>query len=210
MMLLMLGVILLLLSLILYRQEPRRMNLEDNLGRIVLKVDDTDYTLRELLFYIAHEEYEVEEQAKVYSPEDTNSYWNLHTNGQFIKEAAKQAALEQAIHDALFYKIATREDSVTLTGQEKEELRMRQEDFWSDLSTQAQQRLQAEKEQLMLTMEQLALAEKAQRITAEKNGMAYEAYSIDGEAYQDLKKEHMYKSTDVWEKLEFGNLTITH
>ena len=78
----------------------------DSLDKVVVTVDGKDLTIKEIAFYVAYEETTIEEQAYVYDPEDTGAYWKLHIDGQFIRVAGKQAALDMAIHDEIFYELA--------------------------------------------------------------------------------------------------------
>ena len=55
--------------------------------------------------YLAYQEQEIAAQAKVYDLEHSEKYWNAHTNGQFIRVAGKNAAMDMAIHDIIFYEM---------------------------------------------------------------------------------------------------------
>lgn len=204
------GILLFCVTIAGSAYKPRRLNVEGNWEKTVVEIDGQGYTLKDLAWYIAYEEHTVEEQARVYDPSDTNAYWNLHTNGEFVKIAARDAAMDMAIHDMIFYQLSVK-NQIALTDEEKQKLELKQYDFWSDLEEEQRQVLDPFKEQVLSTMEQIALAQKQQEVTAELNGDSYENYLQDGEAYKRMLQAHSYKVyKDVWERLEFGNLTISH
>ena len=100
-----------------------RKNREDivypeSLDLVVATVEGEDITLREFALYVAYQEAEVQKQAEVYEPDDTRKYWNIHTDGVFISQAARNEAMSMAIHDELFYQMAV-ELELTLTEDER-------------------------------------------------------------------------------------------
>lgn len=183
----------------------------DNLDKVVLTVDGADLTLKDLAFYIAYEEKEVEELAKVYDESDTKKYWNLHIDGVFVKLSAKSAIIQMAVHDEIFYQLAL-EMELCLNEEEKAKLDISTEDFWNDLSDYDRtMKLGVDKEDISLQMEKIALAEKYQMILAGVNGYEYEDYAFSKEAYQEVLKEHKYKVKEsVWNRIPIGDVTLEH
>lgn len=183
----------------------------DNLDKVVLTVDGADLTLKDLAFYIAYEEKEVEELAKVYDESDTKKYWNLHIDGVFVKLSAKSAIIQMAVHDEIFYQLAL-EMELCLNEEEKAKLDISTEDFWNDLSDYDRtMKLGVDKEDISLQMEKIALAEKYQMILAGMNGYEYEDYAFSKEAYQEVLKEHKYKVKEsVWNRIPIGDVTLEH
>ena len=64
----------------------------------------------------------------------------------------------------------------------------------------------------METMRHLALAEKYQNSLVEQDGNdSYDSYSISGEKYQEILKDHTFKVKErVWDKIDFGNIVVGH
>ena len=79
------------------------------LDKTAVTVDDVSLTLKDIAFYVAYEEKTVQEQAILYNPDNPRQYWNVYTDGQFVKLTAKQAALDMAVHDEIFYQMAVAE-----------------------------------------------------------------------------------------------------
>ena len=52
-------------------------------------MDDVSLTLKDIAFYVAYEEKTVQEQAILYNPDNPRQYWNVYTDGQFVKLTAK-------------------------------------------------------------------------------------------------------------------------
>ena len=167
------------------------------LDKTAVTVDDVSLTLKDIAFYVAYEEKTVQEQ-----------YWNVYTDGQFVKLTAKQAALDMAVHDEIFYQMAVAE-GVKLDVTEQEYLENDESDFWSDLEDWQREQLGISEEELDSEMEKIALADKYQSIYAEMNQKEYEAYNFNGEAYEALLSEHKYSVNEkVWDRVDFGSVTL--
>lgn len=191
-------------------KEKEKVEYTEVLDKIAVTVDGTNLTIRDMAFYIAYEEATVEEQALVYDAEDTNSYWNLHINGDFIKISARTAAMDMAVHDEIFYQMALAE-KVVLSEEEESILKERQNDFWMDLSDDAKERIEVSEEELNQTMEKMALAQKYQIVYANMQGASYEDYEYNGDRYIELRDSHEIEINDsIWNRLDFGNITLEH
>ena len=164
----------------LYGNRNRFDYLKD-LDKTVFTLDGTDYQLRDMTYYIARQEKEIEKQAMVYDPDDTNAYWGLHTNGKFVRLEAKRAVLDRVVHDMMFYEAAKKERA-GLTDEEIYEM-----------------------------TDKAALAEKYQKILADKEGENFGAYDYNGKAYEKMLEEHKLKvKKKFWDKVPFGNVTLNH
>lgn len=173
-------------------------------------VDGNELTLKDMAFYVVYEEQLVERDAFIYDPENTGRYWNLHTNGVYVRIEAKATAMDMAIHDAIFYEMAMKE-GVELNQEEEQYLSNTQSDFWSDLKEGIIEQLGVSEEVLNESMRKIALAEKYQSLLAVMNEVEYEEYSFSGEAYEKLLLEHEYEvKEDVWERVHFGSITVAH
>lgn len=183
----------------------------DALDEVAVTVNGTELTLRDVAFYVAYEEAEVEEQAYEYNPEDTSEYWNVHVDGIYIRVAARNAAIQMAIHDELFYQMAT-EEEIFLTDEEESACQLMFEDFWSDLlDDDKADRLGVSEEDIRACMYRIALAEKYQSIYAQLQDADYEQYNYGEALYEMLLKEQRYSiNKNVWGRVDFGNVTLTH
>ena len=160
--------------------------------------------------YIAYEELKVEDEAAAYDYYDTNKYWNLHTSGRFVKEVAKTHVIEMAVHDEIFYRQAMAE-KLTLDEKEEEQLCSRQEDFWTDMTTEQQERLGVDKAEIDRQLEKAALAQKYQNQIASENNSDFDGYSAGAEPYEQILKEHKYKLNEkLWDRVDFGNIILNH
>ena len=180
------------------------------LGNTAVTVDGNVLTIRDLAFYIAYEESEVEKQAVIYNPDDTNAYWKLHINGEFLKVSARNAAMNMAIHDEIFYQMAN-EEGIALSDEEMELLKEKQDEFWSDLSDEAKEKIIVSQDELNAAMERIAVVQKYQMIYAELQNKTYDDYEFNGDSYETLLASHeVVINSDVWERLDFGNITLEH
>lgn len=190
-------------------EAKKPLNYPDCLDKKAVRVNDTELTLRDLAFYVAYEEGEVEKQAEVYDPDDPNSYWNVHTDGQFVKVAARNAAIQLAIHDEIFYQLAEA-DHTTLTEEEQESLDNSISDFWSDLTDrEGDAGLGVTREDIAAAMKRAAIAQKYQYIYEELMGADHGDYDCYGDAYEALRDKQkctIYKN--VWSRVNFGRVTV--
>lgn len=179
-----------------------------HLDDTAVTIDGIEYQFRDLAFYLAYQERETDEQAKIYDPEHVSRYWNIHTNGSFIRLEAKNAAMEMAVHDAIFYQMA-KEEGLRLSVEESVYMENQKEDFWNDLEEEGQSRLGVSKEEIELVFSYMGLAQKMQQVLADQKGVDYREYNVNGSYYQELQKEHAYQINEkLWERLNFGNITI--
>lgn len=153
-------ILLVLLLISLFVSERRgKIVYREYLSEDILTVDGEKLQLGDLAMYIAYEELKVEDEAAAYDYYDTNKYWNLHTSGRFVKEVAKTHVIEMAVHDEIFYRQAMAE-KLTLDEKEEEQLCSRQEDFWTDMTEEQQERLGVDKAEIDRQLEKAALAQK--------------------------------------------------
>ncbi len=207
-----LGAILIALSLYSYQINHRQgIPYPEMLDKVALSVGDTQRTFREVAFYVAYEEAEVEEQALVYNPENPGKYWNIHTNGVFIRIAARNAAAQMALHDEIFYQMAM-EEGITLNEEEKQSLAFYQEDFWNDLTDDGkEEKLGVTKDDIYATMERMIYAQKMQLIYANIQGGEYEDYNFSEKAYEEMQKDWDAEIKEsLWKKLFFGSITLSY
>lgn len=205
-------VLVLVTGLTAYRQQERRQKLSfpDSLEVTVAVVDGRELTLRDMAFYIAYEETQIEETARIYNPKDTNEFWRLRADHAYFRSEGKQTALDMAVHDAIFYQLAM-EEELELTEEEQRYLANDQYDFWSDLEEEQRERLGASEDDVKETMRQMALAEKYQYLLAAIENREFDDYSITGAAYQSIMEEHEIELDEtIWERVPFGSVTVDH
>lgn len=186
----------------------KKITLAENLDKTALKIDEKSYTLKDLAFYVAYEEQIVQQQAMVYNSQDPNEYWNLHTNGNFVRVRAREEAMNLAIHDLIFYELA-REEAVELSDEEEALAVSRADDFWMDLSDVSREKIGITKEDVTASVKKIALAEKYQEIYAIMASKETADFHVDGDDYLTMQSEHEIKIIEkVWEGLSFGNVTL--
>lgn len=203
-------VILLFMLSVRYGERRQYYNMPDALDEKVAVVDGRELTVGDLAFYIAYEEQRVEQDAYIYNPEDTGDYWRLYTNGTFVRTEARRVAMEMAIHDEIFYRMAVA-DGLELDEKEEQYLANSQYDFWSDLEEEQREALGVGLETINETMRRIALAEKRQNLYAQMEGCAYEEYSFSGQKYQELLEDHEYEIIEEnWNRVHIGSITVNH
>lgn len=188
----------------------KKITYSEHLNETAVIVNDTKITLREMAFYVAYEEANVEEQAEVYDSDAPWKYWNIHTNGEFVRVAAKERAMSMAIHDEIFYEMAV-EDEIELTDDERKLLENDEQDFWSDLTDiDGANKMGVAQEDIFASMEKIALAQKYQDIYAQLHDADTKDYDYTEDAYKKLLEKNTYKSKSVWESVPMGHVTLNY
>lgn len=188
-----------------------KLNYQEHLEDTAVTVDSEEITFQDLAFYILYEEGKIEEQARIYNPDYTKDYWNLHTNDTFIQLEAKEVVLGMAVHDHLFYQMAVAEGMDTLTEEEEQKLEYRMTDFWEDLLDIQWEKLPCSEETINEQIRLAAIAEKYQNYLAEELGPSQAAYKYDGYYYQQIMEQHQVETNDkLWDRLVLGDITLSH
>ncbi len=124
-----------------WQKEKNAFVYEEHWEDTGITVDDQSVTLREFGYYIVKMENEVQEKALIYNAEDPMEYWNLHfsagLDSGFMSDYAWDYACADCVCDLIFAKKA------------------KQEGY--DLSQEGyeQAKIQAEKQYIVLTVEQI-------------------------------------------------------
>lgn len=182
-----------------------------SLDEPVVTVDGEQLVLRDLGFYILFQEHKVEEEALIYNEKRSKDFWNIHTNGFFLQAQAKEAVLQMAVHDRIFYR-AAQEAGLVLTTEEKETLENARTDFWADLYEEQLDRIPGTYETVNETMKEIALAEKYQFRLAKALDTTYAGLNWSGYDYGVLlEKEHEVKvNKRIWRRVVLGDITLVH
>lgn len=192
-------------------RQPDWIVYSKNLDEVAVSVNDKDITLREAAFYVAYDEAVVEEQAQIYDPSDTLKYWNVLTNGVFIRLLAKEATMDKIIHDEIFYQMAVR-NNITLSEEELDEVESSKLKFWNNVMFGDKlEMLGVSEDDLNKTIEKIALAQKYQIMYAASLGLTMDDYNIGNPFYEKLLAENEYKIVEnVWNRVEYGEVTLHH
>lgn len=200
-----------LLGVCIYSWESQQqLTYGDCLEETAFEVDGEFVEMKWLAFYIIYEEREVEQQAMIYNPDCTADYWNLHINGVFIREDARDTIMKMAVHDYLFYCEAVKA-GLQLDATEQRRLENTEADFWMDLLDEQADNLPVSDEYLVETMRRIALAEKYQAQLARQEGHSYTSYSWNGGYYNKwLETQDVTINDKIWDRISVGNITLTH
>lgn len=183
----------------------------ESLEKEAASVNGTKLTLRDIAFYVAYEEAEVEKQAFAYDGEHPKKYWGIRLNKNYVYAAARNAVVQMAIHDEVFYQMAQKEE-ISLTAEEEQALSEKEQEFWQDLVEDGKDVLLGVQEaDIAETMWRIAYAEKYQSIYAQMESASYEDYDFSGEAYQKLLEKRDYTiNKKVVKRLGVGSITLQY
>ena len=199
--------------MVFYTDSHKMLVYGENLDETAVTVDGEALSLEDIAFYVAYEETMIEKQAEIYSLSDADAYWKQYVGGENVKEAGKQAVLDMAVHDEIFYCMA-KEEGLELSPEENAALVSKEGDFWADLTEEQKERLGVTEQKISDTMFRLALAEKYQTVLTERNSFdeedhTYESYGVSGSNYKKILEDHTYSVKEmVWVKYDFGNVIV--
>lgn len=192
------------------RQPKGPLTYEECKDEVIFILDGEEYTVRDIVYYIVRQETLIEEQAAVYDSENTKKYWDVHVNGQFVRLRGKEEALGAAIHDIVLAQDA-KAQGVTLKRKEQVYVVNATVDLREDITEEQKEKSGLTDEEIYTYTEQAALAEKYQRMLAEENDRAFGAYDYNGTAYEEYLKNHELEIDEaMWEKVPFGNVSLTY
>lgn len=191
-------------------QSRQQLDYRDCLEETAFTVDGQAVQMKWLGFYVVYEEREVEKQAQIYHADNTADYWNLHVDGHFIRQDAKDTIMQMAIHDYIYYQKAQAE-GMTLDASKQRSLENTISDFWMDLLDDQVDNLPVTDEYIVETMQRIALAEKYQAALAAKKDRSYTSYSWNGGYYKKwLAKQDVEINDKIWDRVSVGNITLKH
>lgn len=182
-----------------------------NLDKPVATVNGETLVLRDLGFYILYQEHKVEQYAKVYNEKRTKDFWNIHTNGFFLQSQTKDAVIQMAIHDRIFFRRAE-EAGIVLTSEERDKLEAARTDFWADLYEAQLERIPGTYDTVNKTLKEIALAQKYQLRLAKALSTTYGGLNWNGYDYKKILREENKVRIDqkVWRRVILGDITLVH
>lgn len=180
----------------------------EHLDDRAVTIDGEDYLLEDMAFYVSYLEDIVQDAASVYNPEDTNAFWNLHMNKNFLRVMTRDEAMNMAIHDFI-YLAKARELGMELNEDELAYADSRMDDFWMDMPEAAREKLGVDYEVIRQQVRNLALSQKAQELQAQIEDVPYEDLNMSGYSYKKELERHSVKiNRGVWDGLAFGRVTL--
>ena len=204
----------------MYRRYQReRFAYEDHLEDAVIQVDGEAVTLRGFGYYIYKVEDFVQQQALLYDKNDPVQYWNVHfsagADSVFMRDYAKEIALETCIRD-LIYAQRAREEGYALSAEEEQQALERSRNVFDGMEP-------AQRDATGLTWEDILYIERnkligeryADNYLASHDVTVYGdsasgALSYDGAYYlQVIKPQHtVILNEDLIRKLSVGTITV--
>ena len=138
----------------------------ESLDEVAAQINGEKLTLRDMAFYVGYEEYQIQQEALVYDPDDPNRYWSMRVEGGFMNAVARKNAMQMALHDELFYQMAM-EEGITLDDNDQKHMDNKLEDFWEDLTErQGETALGISRKDAKKTIQRIAYAQKYQEVYA--------------------------------------------
>lgn len=180
----------------------------ESLDLVAVTVEGEDLTLRDLAFYVAYEEKVVQEQALIYDAEHPLRYWNIHTNGEFMRVTARKAAVDMMVHDNVYGKEAM-EAGYSLSEEELAVCDATASDFWSDLTAAQQSALGISEETVYDTCRNIGLVEKYLADLSRKEGRDLPLYETGGKLWEEKRDSMDITYHDrVLNRIEMGSITV--
>lgn len=184
---------------------------KEHLDETVVKINDHEFTLEDIGYYIANGEASVEAQALTYNPDNPEEYWNKHTNGIFIKVQARQNVMDNFVRDEILA-IAAKEQGLTLSDEEKENCKTGAQTMYNQLNAFQKEEAGITVENLKVALENAYLGQNYLKYRLENDGRddyTEQDWQLNGVCYEGLLNKYKVKVIDsVWEKVDFGKVTI--
>jgi len=209
--------LLCIIAVILIYTHMNRFEYTKSLNEIVITVNDTNISLKELTYYIMQVEKTGNEYAKAYNPDNPTEYWNIYMNNAtesgYVTDLAKEAAIDYCIRDNI-YAIEAMNMGMELTAEEMSDIAYDAQMAY-ELMTHKQRmmsELTAEDFELIMTKEQLAYKYMAYLAENDKDGVLAAVvlkYDVDGSYYETLKITYeIFINYDILDYVKVGYVTI--
>ncbi len=201
----------------------KRFVFEERLSDIVLQVEDTNISLKEISYYIMLLEADVDKAARIYDAENPRAYWNLYMNQEtqegyesgYISDLAKQAVMDNCILDNIYYKEAVAA-GFTLTPELLEDIRYEANKKCETMTKRQREKTQLNPEEMYLIMEKAYTARQymASLAAAADEKMLQKLlieYDIGGDLYENIKqKYHVAIDESLWDNVIMGTITVDY
>ena len=194
-------------------------NYKDHLDEVIISVDNSELTLREFGYYIYMVEDMVQDQAKVYDPDNPLHWWNTHfsagPDSQYVSEYAKKTAVNTYLSHEIYYKEALAE-GLELSPEEETAAEKAAADMYDGLTKIQLERTGLTKEIIYDLRNKQELAAKFARGLVEKvdlsgyeNGPDVEL-SGNGEFFQDviLPRHTVVINDELVDNINMGRITV--
>ena len=202
------ALVVLFLIAVFHDDHKEELIYNQSLDLVAVTVEGEDLTLYDLAFYIAYEEGQVNEQAMIYNPDDPQAYWNIHTNGEFLRVTARDTAVDMMIHDYVYARDAA-EDGMSLSKEEDKACDSSAEDFWNDLTEEQREALGIPIDEVYTVCRQIGLAEKWTEHLHETEGRDLASYQVGGKAWEEQRDNmDIVYHNDVLDRIEMGTITL--
>lgn len=219
--LLILLVALTLWGLDAWRRHNNPFVYEKHLEDTVVTVDGRQISLQQLSYYVYTVETQIDQQARIYNPEDPLDYWNTYFNsgveGGYISEMAKDAVLGTCVCDLIYEQMA-KEQGCKLTEEEKTSAAEQAEILYAKLSQNQRQKTGLTVELVTEILERKALVVKFAADYFEKvdfagySGYREELVSYAGDYYQKeiLPLHKVEYNENLVKELSIGRVTTDY
>lgn len=203
--------------IVLMLSQIHQFNYEESLPEIVVTIDDTNISLKELSYYIMKVEASGQESALIYNKDNPLTYWNLYMNNEsetgYMTDLAKRAAINFCIRDNIYYQEAVKA-GYKLTAEEESDLKYDAESAYN-LMTNRQRKgtqLYAQDFEIIMLKENLSHKYMADLATSDESGVLESImlkYDVGGTYYEQLKETYEITQNDkILDNVKVGFITI--
>ncbi len=183
---------------------------KNHLDDVIVKIDDVEYCFGDIGYYITNGEAAVESQALVYNPDDPTEYWNKHTNGIFIRVEARDSVMNNFVKDVILSSEAENQ-GLSLTDEQKQQCSQSAQTILGQLNNYQKEQAGLTADNIDKALQRACLAQSYIEYKLQNEGSNYtqDDWNLDGVCYKAILENHKVKViTKIWEKPDFGNITI--
>ncbi len=190
-----------------------RFSYEKCLDETLFIYSDKEVELRAVTYYIMVEEEAVNQAAQAYDPLNTNAYWGLHLNEGFVKDKAKETALNYCVRDILYAQVA-RENELRLSEEVIADLELKAKEIYNGL-TQKQLDLGMTEDDIYQALYNNKLADEWVLLMAKKDKVTISEavlsarYGINSYYFKTIKVKYGFQlNEELWAEISLGHLTL--
>lgn len=205
-------IILLCASLVVFiygiNKEKSAFVFNKHLEDTILTINDEKYDLQYISYYIMKIEGDTNECALAYNSSNPKSYWNLFISNTFVKDAAKDAAIDTLIRDILYYNEAIKLD-ISLTNKELDTASSNTDNVFKAMTGKMMDNTNFTYEYLFNIEKRNLLAQKYAQYIVDKDHLEQSSLEVGGDYYNSLRESYgITINYDVWDNITLGEITI--
>lgn len=184
-----------------------------HLDEIILTVEESEISLKEISYYILVAETNYNEAALAYDSDNPEALWNLNLNPdmswKLFSDVTKDEIMEACKRDNIYYQEALKQ-GYTLNEEESEKIKNQAVEEMNKLTDSQIEVIDYELKDMVNALTKVYYAKNyVQKLM--KEGYEKEELDIGGSKYEEIRETYLVKvNEELWNVVKVGKITINN